>query len=218
VIEFEPEGHLDYHLLAPLLVQSGDLDAYRRLRTRILARFGNTTDPGIAERMVKDCLILPAPEAEIAALARMADTAIAAGPNHPAASFFKLAKGLSEFRQGRFSSAAEWMQNVLTKSGEFEFRDAQAYMVLAMSHHQMNQADEARSALAKGGEIARVSLSKLETGDIGTYWFDWIIVQALEREAKALIEGHPPTTPVREGAPTGVPEIVNRQIEDSSDE
>ncbi len=195
VVEFEPEDHLDYHMLAPLLVASGDLDGYRRLRTQIIARFGKTKDPAIAERMAKDCLILPASSpAELWALADMADTAVAAGPNHASAAFFQLAKGMCEYRQGNFTSAAQSMEKVLTRSGEFDFRDAQAYLVLAMCRHQLGQTAEARAALAKGNEIANVNLPRFERGNIGVYWFDWITAHALQREAMALISEQTPTS------------------------
>jgi tetratricopeptide (TPR) repeat protein len=188
VIEFEPDNHVDYHLLASLLVKNDDLDAYHRLRGQIVERFGATADPVIAERMAKDCLILPASGAELKTLARMADTAIAAAPDHWGATFFQFAKGLSEYRQGRFDRAAEWMEKVLAKSGEFDFRDSQAYMVLAMARHRLNHADQARAALVKGNEIAKLRLKQLETDDPGDYWWDWVIVQSFEREARNLIE------------------------------
>src|SRR5262249_48605050 len=38
-IELEPDNHEAYHELAPLLVQSGDLEAYRQLCQRIRDRF-----------------------------------------------------------------------------------------------------------------------------------------------------------------------------------
>src|SRR5262249_51258708 len=150
-------------------------------------------DPAIAERMVKDCLVLPASsQAELTALAQMADVAIAAGPNHASAAFFQFAKGLSEYRQGHFTNAAEWIEKVLQRSGEFDFRDAQAYMVLAMAQQQLHRTEEARAALAKGGEIADTKRPRTERGNVGVYWFDWIIVRALQREAKSLIEGTSP--------------------------
>jgi len=34
-------------------------------------------------------------------------------------------------------------------------------------------------------------LPKLESGDLGDGWLDWIIAHALMREAQAMIEGNP---------------------------
>ncbi|MEX2306114.1 MAG: hypothetical protein WD738_00880 [Pirellulales bacterium] len=159
-----------------------------------MERFAKTNDPTIAERMAKDCLILPSSGANLDVVADMADSAIAAGPDHWGATFFQFAKGLSEYRQGHFTSTVEWMQKVLAMPGEFVFRDAQAYLVLAMAHHQLNQADEARAALAEGNAIIEAK-PKVGGGGLGVDWNDWLIAHALRREAQALIEGHLPATP-----------------------
>jgi Flp pilus assembly protein TadD len=184
----QPANHEFYHSLAPLLVQSGDLEGYRRHCARFAARFGETTDPLIAERMAKDWLMLPPLGADLATANKWAETAVAAGTNHWAWTFFQFVKGLAEYRQGHFASAVEWTQRALTKAGEVPFRDVEAYMVLAMAQHQLKRAEEARSALAKGVEIAETKLPKLDSGDLGGSWNDWIIAHALLREAKAMIE------------------------------
>jgi serine/threonine-protein kinase len=194
LIELEPENHENYHLLAPLLVQSGDLDAYRRHCAQVAKRFGKTNDPTIAERMTKDCLILPSSGADLDIVADMADSAIAADPDHWGATFFQFAKGLSEYRQGHFTSAVQRMQKVLATPGEFEFRDAEAHLVLAMAHHQLKQADEARAALAEGSAIIDAK-PKVGSGALGVDWNDWLIAHALRIEARDLIEGQTPAAP-----------------------
>ena len=61
-------------------------------------------------------------------------------------------------------------------------------MLLAMSNYQLHHPDEARAALARGLEFANKKLPKLESGDLGSYWGDWIFAHLLMREARALIE------------------------------
>jgi Flp pilus assembly protein TadD len=192
VREVNPDNHEVWHQLAALLVASGQLDTYRAHCRKSAERFGNSADPLIAERIAKDCLILPASGANLGVVAKMADTA-AAVTNHWATPWFQLVKGLAEYRQGRFASAVEWMNKALIESGKELERDVQAYMVLAMAHYQLNQTDAARAAFARGTEIEQMKLPKLESGDIGDSWLDWIIAHALMREAKALIEGAPET-------------------------
>jgi len=190
-VELRPRDRALYHALGPLLVQSGDLEGYRRVRQSILTRFSGSNDPIVAERMAKDCLILPWSGADLDTVAKMADTAVAADTNHWAMTWFQFAKGLAEYRQGRFVSAVEWTQKVLAKAGEQPVRDVQAYMVLAMAQHQLKHLGEARAALAKGVEIAETKLPKLNSGDLGGGWSDWIIANILMGEAKSLIEGTP---------------------------
>jgi Flp pilus assembly protein TadD len=104
--ELNPTDHDAYHCLAPLLARSGDVERYRNLCAQILHRFGNTSDPAIAERMAKDCLILPDSRADAETINRMIDTGLAAGSEHPFWSYFQFVKGLAEYRQGHFSWSA----------------------------------------------------------------------------------------------------------------
>src|SRR5262249_40886677 len=110
--ELNPTDHEAYHCLAPLLARSGDVEGYRNLCARILLRFANTSDPAIAERMAKDCLLLPDSHADADTINRMLNTALAAGPEHPLWAYFQFVKGLAEYRQGRFATAAEWVSKV----------------------------------------------------------------------------------------------------------
>ena len=178
--------HLAHHSLASLLVESGDLEGYRRLCARVLTRLGATDDPSVAEWMAKDCLILPADGEQLSAAAKLADTAVTKGKDHLYFAFFEFAKGLAEYRQAHFASAVEWLQKVLAHTG-VDLRDAQAYLVLAMAHHQSGHSQEARASFAKGAEIIDAKLPKLESGDIGEGWTDWIIAHVLLKEAKGLI-------------------------------
>jgi hypothetical protein len=55
VIEFEPDESSQYHKLAPLLVASGEVERYRQLCHRIVAKFGASLDKAIADPMAKSC-------------------------------------------------------------------------------------------------------------------------------------------------------------------
>jgi len=187
ILEFQPAEHLNYHSLAPLLVASEDLDAYRKLAGEIIARFGETKDVFVADRMAKDCLIHPAAGVDLARVAALAEFAVTAGKAEAALPFFQLCKALAEFRQGRHASATEWAR----KAGETSFPHAaaEAYAVLAMAQFRLDQPEAARAALAKGAAIFETQLPKLESGDLGGDWRDWIIARALLAEARTLING-----------------------------
>ena len=79
------------------------------------------------------------------------------------------------------------MEAVSSNAGSILERDTEAYMVLAMSQHQLQQIDQARASFAKGTEVEH-KLPKLKSGDLGEHWMDWIIAHAIMREAKAMIE------------------------------
>jgi len=192
VIEAKPADFDGYDWLAPLLVQAGDVTSYEELRREMVARFGNTRDPLLAARLVKDCLVLPWSGPEVTTLDRLADMAIAEGPPHKAWRRFELAKGLVDYRQGRFAEAKKWMHDV-AESGEWNRdvnRDVQGYMVLAMAYHDSGEPSFARSTLTSGLSVAADGLPKDAAGlREWPAWNDWIIARALMDEATRLIEG-----------------------------
>ena len=102
---------------------------------------------------------------------------------------FQLVMGWAEYRAGEFASTVDWTQKVVAKSGKSSLRDVEAMMILAMARHRAQQFSEAGAALADGVNIADTKLPKLDGGDIGCLWIDWLIAHELMREAKALIEG-----------------------------
>jgi len=197
-IQFKPDDAWAWHCLAAVLVQEGQLDAYREHCRKSVERFGNTTDPVTAERIAKDCLILPESGADLDSIAKMAHTASSSTNNPSNAAWFQLVQALADYRQGHFTNALDWSDQVLTKVGAISERDVAAYMVQAMACQRLNQHDKARAALATGKELAGTKLPRIEGGDLGRYWLDWVTAQALLREAKALIEGQPP--PVKEAS------------------
>jgi len=182
----DPTNEFAYHYLAPLLVSTGDLDAYHSLCERALSQFSASTDPAVAEQIAKDCLMLPPPEANLATLAKMADIAVAAGPNDSKWPYYAFAKGLAEYRQGHFAGAVEWLGKV-PASEEVPARTAQMYATRAMAEFQSGQTNAARASLAETAKIAETKLT--QPGRID--WNDQLIAQFLLKEAKALISDAP---------------------------
>ncbi|MCX6922354.1 MAG: hypothetical protein NT154_03930, partial [Verrucomicrobia bacterium] len=188
-IALNPDENLNWFLLAPLLLETGDIDGYRKHCHAMLARFGTTNDPNIAQRTAKVCLLLPLDGADLAAASKLAETAVTLGKNDPPAAYCQFARGLAEYRQANFAQAVEWTQKALSQPGTDYNRDIQAYSVLSMALHRLNRAGEAHEALSKASELAGAKLPKLDSGDLGPNWHNWIIAQTLLREAKVLIDG-----------------------------
>jgi tetratricopeptide (TPR) repeat protein len=186
VIDLVPSDHTAYHDLAPLVAQTGDQPAYGQLCARILRQFGGSSDPIVAERMAKDCLILPCPNIDLETIGKMVRTAIAAGPTHRYWDYFQFVQGLAEYRQGHFANAAESLEKV-TAHKEDATRTADAYAVLAMAQFQLKQTEPALATLAKGRAIAETKLAKVGS----LQWDDQVTAQLLIREATILLEGAP---------------------------
>ena len=180
----DPTNHYAYHYLAPLLVQTGELGAYRTVCECALSQFEGTTDPTVAERLAKDCLMLPPPAGSLERLAKLADKAVAAGPTNSSWPYYMFVKGLAEYRLGHSAGALEWLRKVAAQEG-VPARTAQAQATMAMAEYQLGQTNAARTALAQGITIAETELAKPGRLD----WNDTIIAQTLLHEAQGLIVG-----------------------------
>ncbi|HLH56029.1 MAG TPA: protein kinase [Verrucomicrobiae bacterium] len=190
IVAAAPTEHLAYHFLAAIHLQTRDFASYEQLRRLILNRFSVTTNSLVAERMAKDCLILPPAEADLPAINQMTDTALRAGKQHWAWVYFQNAKGLAEFRMGQFTNAINRMQAVVKVAGDPR-REVEAYSVLAMAHQQMHHLEEAQAALQKANEVFQrefPEINKFSDPD----WNDQLLAQALLLEAKQALSEPPP--------------------------
>jgi eukaryotic-like serine/threonine-protein kinase len=188
LFQIEPQYHDISCGLALLLLQSGQHDAYRDQCRKSVERFGKTNDPLIAAELVQYCLTVPFSGVSPETLAKMTDTTLRANTNSSSITWTQFAESLLEYRQGHFNFAAAWAVKALASPGGNE-RDVEAGTVLAMSRQQLGQINEAGAALTKSAEIAESKLPKLENGDLGDNWEDWIIAHALLDEARTQIAG-----------------------------
>jgi tetratricopeptide (TPR) repeat protein len=218
LLRFEPDLPLYYFKLAPLRVASNDLESYGRLAEQITTRFGGTNNilrlsraaikapdadwlleleggPEVPFQLAVACLIVPVSPTVTSKAAELAESGALLGK--PGSEF---GKGLAEYRMGHFTEAVDWAKKVPLTTPPYGnvwsySKDSEVYALLAMSHWRLNNGDAAREALSKGIEIWRTKLPKLQSGDIGEAWSDWIICRALLREAKALVLGSDDTNP-----------------------
>jgi tetratricopeptide (TPR) repeat protein len=200
LVEFEPANRGYYHSLAPLLAQQEDLDGYRRCCGQILSQFSAANSPQDCERMAKDCLFFQCPGVDLAAAAKLADSAVTRGQGDGYLAFFQFAQGLADYRTGKFSNAVDSMAKVITVGG-WPFREAEANAVLAMAEQRLDHKEEARAALSHGTKIFS-GMAAPESGDLGAIWNDWIIANSLIKEAKALVEDQPPPASGHSSPPT----------------
>jgi len=158
-ITADPTNYVAYHGIAPIFVQTGDLDSYRKNRTHVLDLFGATKDATMAERLAKDSLMLAPPAESLPVIIKMADTAIAAGPGDNFYPYFVFVKALAEYRQERFAASLEWLARV-EASEDKPARDAEVDAVRAMAQFRLGQTDAARAALTDGITIVEKQLNQ----------------------------------------------------------
>jgi serine/threonine protein kinase len=187
VIQAHPEDQWFWLVEAPLWFQVGDRKAYRRHCREMLRRFGATTDPILAERTAKVCLLAPDPADDLAPALRLADRAVTGTEKHRAYPYFLLVRGLAHYRTGEFDRAIDRLTPCV-RLGEWTFA-APAHLIQAMAHQRLGHAEEAGRALGKARALMSDSkFPHAEGGDLGDSWHDWLVCQHLRREAVALIE------------------------------
>jgi serine/threonine protein kinase len=191
LVELNPAEHLNYHALGPLLAHVGDAERYRQTCRKALAQFSKTENPNVAERMAKDCLLLPDAGVDLTAVSEMAQTAVVFGKSSPDIRYFECTKGLAEYRLGHFASAVDWMKKAERSGDRLLWIDAK--MVTAMAHYHLHQVDLAQNELATGLKLTETEARSIDSDSLfankDMHWADWMIAHILAREAKALIQG-----------------------------
>jgi serine/threonine-protein kinase len=178
-LEQNPPQHNEWWGYAELCLFLENEGAYRRARQALLKRFGAATDPVVADRTAKACLLLPGAADELHQAAALADRAVAAGPQHPWFAYFQLVKGLAEFRQGHFDSADEQLRAAMTPKAPTTIT-VPARLVLAMMHQRRGRPQEARQMLAAA--VVAFDWEASNAGDVDAW-----VCHVLRRQAEALI-------------------------------
>ena len=177
LFEGNPLDHNAWFGYAELCLFLGREDEYRRARRDLLARFFITDNPYFAERTGRACLLMPATGDELRQAVALARRAAASDPSAHGGnySWFLFARGLAEYREGKFDQA------IATMRGDASRVDGPiARLVLAMALHQDGQLAEARKTLAAA--ILSYDWKATQARD-----HDAWICHVLRREAEGLI-------------------------------
>ena len=192
VVNYQPTEHYRYHTLAPLLVITHDRSAYEKLCGKLPTLFPTTMNPYIAERVSKDCLLLPGSGEDLIWAAKMAESAIVFAGNNPGMAYFQLAKAVAQYRLGRFTEALEWAEKSFGNNSEAPAQ-ANACAIIAMAHWQLGHTDLARECLIKGNKLTPNFQPMGDNEEIGGAWVAWLFARIQLDEAAALIPLASPT-------------------------
>jgi serine/threonine-protein kinase len=167
----------DWCAYAEFCLFLGREEEYCRTRQELLSRFGSTTDPRVAARAARTCLLLPVTGDELRRAVSLAERAAAVEPSKNPYDYplFVFAQGLAEYRQGRFDRAVAAM-----RGDAGSMRGPAPRIVLAMALHRSGQTTEARKALAAAVQVPEWTVNPLRILN------DWSF-HVLRREAEALI-------------------------------
>jgi serine/threonine protein kinase len=157
-----------------------DVAAYRTVCSGMVQRFGGTTDPAVALRVLYACL--PAADADADQLVRLAQIADPSVPGNVRV------LGAAEYRAGRYELAVAHLGEAAQRKGA----NAWDWCFLAMAQRQMNRVEEMLPALEKADQwIAEADRQKLGiSASKRSRWGSWterVEVVHLRREAASII-------------------------------
>jgi serine/threonine-protein kinase len=176
-LEANPPQYWDWDGYAELCLFLGRDKEYRRARSALLSRFGSTTDPYVAERTARACLLWPATGDELRQAVALAKRAAAVEPSKDSVVYprFVFAGGLAEYRRGRLDRAISAMRGDAARMPGPAPR-----LVLAMALYRSGQTGEARKTLAAAVRAYDWRADQARLPD------DWSC-HVLRREAEAMI-------------------------------
>jgi WD40 repeat protein/tetratricopeptide (TPR) repeat protein len=174
--------NVGYRLALTRLALS-DREGYRRSCADLLDRSGQSDDPEVANTVAWTCALAPGSVEDLSRPLQRAETAVA---NRPGDAAVRNTLGDLLYRAGRHEEAIRRLNEGIALEGHGG--TACDWLFLAMAHHRLENAGEARSWLSKAvGWLERAASD--EPGDHGTRlsWEERLELQLLRREAEALI-------------------------------
>jgi tetratricopeptide (TPR) repeat protein len=184
-VELKPADSAIWLQTAVMLLEVRDFEGYERLCDNMLDHFDTKLSTADAARTAHVCLLSPPSDAILAEGTRMSLRALERGPRN---TFAYLVEGLSELRQRHPTQAIQWCQKFLSNSEKPAWvRDAEAHLIIALAHSQLNQHGEARAELDMAFQLLNVSQRNFESGY--GQWNQWLVCQPLRREAEEIILG-----------------------------
>lgn len=181
---------------AAALAGAGDLAHYDELRNMATDRFSTSTDPIVADEVVKSCLIKTAPPellAKIAPLVKVMDAHLpwdrddAASEGMEAWQMISLA--LASYRERHYEAAEAWCRRCLRHPNVNRSRNSAARAILSMVLTRTGHTDQADPELEMAkSEVAFYFKEPFQIEYLWTdqgFWFDWMIARLLVQEAES---------------------------------
>lgn len=180
-------------LLAPLLLETGQQDAYAELGRNALAEFAANRNPVTAACVAQIGLLAPDPRLDVSKAHEILDRLLATEPQSGARSGWLALKALAELRSGRPRAALERAEDLLQHlaAGQWSsgrFVPILSHAVRAMAHQALGQPEEAQAALAQALTVAPAKIAAPTHGDYGPNWPEWLMLQLHLREARSSVE------------------------------
>jgi Flp pilus assembly protein TadD len=154
-----------YHAL--LRLHLSDEKGYRQVCAALIKRWGSFADPHTLNTVAWTCALAPNAVADLRPVVRLAEKAVVL-----------TTLGAILYRASRYEEAVMRLKKVITR-GRTKKGLAFAWLFLALAQQELGQSAEAKSCLAKAGELMKVT---------GMAWDQRLALQVLHREAEAMVK------------------------------
>jgi tetratricopeptide (TPR) repeat protein/predicted Ser/Thr protein kinase len=190
-VQFDPANDAFVSLLAPLMIEAGNPEAYAAFCRDWLQKFGETQNPDAARAIALACLLVPVKDLDnekIRALARLPLAALKEGGTPYAVPVAALA----DYRGGHAGDAVTRLEELIQRISQGKFRrsrmvDVQTRAVLAMAVHELGDDKTAHKWLKEALEIAPAKIEIPSNGDYSGSWPEWLVLNLHLREAQSLL-------------------------------
>lgn len=173
-----------WYYLAPLQLQQGDEQAYRATTAEMLRRFGNSAKPEERDRTAKVCALTPTLVGDIDQLTKMVDYALASNSSAAFLRWFQLAKGIVEFRAGRWQPAMDALNHAANQSF---CATATSEFIIAMIQQREGHLQEARETFDRAENRLKTQITAPGTDALNSHRDgpeNYLIMDAFRREAE----------------------------------
>jgi serine/threonine protein kinase len=147
VVHLLPRDHWSWYYLACAQLYVGDESGYRQTCRHMLREFKETPVPAEADRTAKTCLLMAGAVDDLAPVEALIAKAMAPGAPPGFVPWFRMCKGILEYRRGNYAEALRWLpagRTVYSGAGQ-----ATADSFMAMCHHRLGQRADALACLAR---------------------------------------------------------------------
>jgi tetratricopeptide (TPR) repeat protein len=189
LVELDPGNANCWFRDAPLRLQVGDVEGYRRDCREMLTRFQSRANHYVADFTAKTCFLLPDSVPDLEPALKLARRSLAGTEKDIAYRWFLVCKALAEYRAGQFDAAVKAVSDVAPVP-EGSVLDATSYIILALAQIRQGHPAEAGQTLARARGIRDRNWPQFDRGQrFDDAWDDWLRCDILQREAESLING-----------------------------
>jgi tetratricopeptide (TPR) repeat protein len=189
VVRIHPQEH--YHWFqAAVVLAAVDPEGYRRHRREMLKRFGDQSDPTLAERTAKVCLLFPSEGEELKQVVAVVRRLTADGKPDV---WGELVSALGELRRGNLVRAAELARSARPKVPEGSYPGMLAGVLEALALTGPDKGtppgdrEKALRLLAQTRQQMK-GWARESKEDLGGGWLDLLICRVLLRQVEESLE------------------------------